>query len=216
MKDKIKIDIVSDVVCPWCIIGYKRLEKAISELGIQDKIELQWQPFELNSKMPSEGENVQEHIAKKYGSSLEDQMRSQARMTEFGAELGFQFDYFDEMRMVNTRDAHILLDYAKEEGKQTELNLRFVTAFFSERKDISKREILIKELEEVGLDKNEALERLENDEALDQVIAKESFWQRRGVSSVPTMVFNETSALTGAQPVDVYKQVLTGLLSEIK
>ena len=216
MKERIKIDIVSDVVCPWCIIGYKRLEKAISEMGIQDQFEIEWQPFELNANMPAEGENVQEHIARKYGSSLEDQKRSQESMTAYGEALGFQFDYFDEMRIVNTRDAHILLDYAKENGKQTELNIRFVTAFFSERKDISKREILLQELTKVGLDKNEASKRLESSEALEKIISKESYWQQRGISSVPTIVFNETSGLSGAQPVAVYKQVLTQLLNEQK
>lgn len=214
MNGKIKIDIVSDVVCPWCIIGYKRLEQAISELGIEAQLEIEWQPFELNPNMPIEGQNVIEHITEKYGSNIEDQEKSKIQMTENGAELGFQFDYFDEMRIVNTRDAHILLEYAKEFGLQTDLNVRFVEAFFSERKDISKREILLQELEKVGLDKKEALTRLENKEALDQVIAKESFWQSRGVSSVPTMVFNETSALTGAQSVAVYKQVLSELLNE--
>ena len=76
MSDKIKIDVVSDVVCPWCIIGYKRLEKAIEELGIQDKIELDWQPFELNPTMPKGGQNVIEHISEKYGASIEDQKLS--------------------------------------------------------------------------------------------------------------------------------------------
>ncbi len=75
MSNKLKIDIVSDVVCPWCIIGYKRLEKAISEMGIQDQVEIEWQPFELNPQMPAEGENVTEHITRKYGTSPEDGKR---------------------------------------------------------------------------------------------------------------------------------------------
>jgi predicted DsbA family dithiol-disulfide isomerase len=88
MKEKLKIDIVSDVVCPWCTIGYKRLEKAITELGIQDQVEIEWHPFELNPNMPAEGQNVQEHITEKYGSTLEQQKESQQFMTEAGAELG--------------------------------------------------------------------------------------------------------------------------------
>ncbi|WP_298363621.1 DsbA family oxidoreductase [uncultured Lutibacter sp.] len=214
MKEKIKIDIVSDVVCPWCIIGYKRLEKAIEDMGIQDKIELDWQPFELNPKMPKEGQNVIEHITEKYGSSLEDQKLSKQQMTEYGAELGFKFNYFDEMRIVNTRDAHVLLDFAKEKGKQTELNLRYVAAFFSNKKDISDRTILLDELEKVGLDKNEAILRLASETAINKIIEEEKTWQSMGVSSVPTFVFNRKSALSGAQPVDVFKQVLTQLLNE--
>ena len=214
MSEKIKIDIVSDVVCPWCIIGYKRLEKAIVEMGIQDKIELDWQPFELNPTMPKEGQNVIEHITEKYGSSLEDQKLSKQQMTENGADLGFTFDYFDAMKMVNTRDAHILLDFAKEQGKQTELNLKYVTAFFSNRKDISDRTVLLEELEKVGLDKNEAIVRLESENTRNKVIEEENTWKNMGVNSVPTFVFNRKSALSGAQPVDVFKQVLTELINE--
>ena len=214
MASKIKIDIVSDVVCPWCTIGYKRLETAILEMGIADKIELEWQPFELNPQMPSEGENVDEHIANKYGSSPEDIKRSQDHMIEVGAELGFTFDYFDEMKIVNTRDAHILLDFAKEFGKQTELKMRLVTAFFSERKDVSNRNVLLEELKHIGLNAEKASARLEDDDAGYEVQTKEAYWQSVGVSSVPTVIFNNKSALTGAQPVSVYKQVLSELLDQ--
>jgi len=214
MSDKIKIDIVSDVVCPWCTIGYKRLEKAISEMGIQEKVEIEWHPFELNPNMPVEGENVREHIANKYGASIEDQKRSQEHMTEVGAELGFKFDYFEEMRMVNTRDAHILLEYAKENGKQTELKMRLVESFFSERKDVSNREILKQALIEVGLNVEEAMSRLESEEAGNQIQSKAAYWKNLGVTSVPTIVFNQKSAVTGAQPVTVFKEVLTELLQE--
>jgi len=214
MSDKIRIDVISDVVCPWCIIGYKRLEKAIVEMGIQDKIDLEWQPFELNPDMPSEGENIIEHISRKYGSSLEDQKKSQAYMTEMGAELDFQFNYNNEMNVVNTLDAHILLDYAKEQDKQTELNLSLVKAFFTERKDISKKEILTEALKSVNLNVEEAMLRLDDLETRERVKNNERFWTSRGVSSVPTVVFNSTSALNGAQPVNVYKQVLTELLNK--
>ena len=214
MADKIKLDIISDVVCPWCAIGYKRLEQAISELGLQDRVDIEWQPFQLNPHMPKEGQNVQEHITEKYGSSLEQQQLSQERMADFGAELGFKFDYFDEMKMVNTNDAHILLDYAKEYGKQTELNMRLMTAFFGERKDVSDRSILIEEIKAVGLNVDEAMARLDSDDVRYQVQAKEKYWQSLGVFSVPTVVFNNKSALTGAQPVEVFKEVLTELLEK--
>ena len=115
-------------------------------MGIQDQVEIEWQPFELNSSMPPEGENVDEHIIRKYGTSKADGQRSKANMTKIGAELGFKFDYFDEMKIVNTRAAHILLAYAQKEGKQTELNLRLVNAFFSERLDISVQEVLLEEI----------------------------------------------------------------------
>ena len=216
MKEKIKVDVVSDIVCPWCIIGYKRMQKAIEELEIQHKIILEWQPFELNSTMPIEGENVLEHIKRKYRSSIEDAKRSQENMTELGAELGFKFDYFDEMKIVNTIDAHILLEYAKEYNLQTALNVRFVTAFFSERKDISNREVLFQEIENISLNVNEAKMRLENKANKERIKKQIQFWQSRGISSVPTVVFNNSSAVTGAQPTDVYKQIFMQLLNEQK
>lgn len=198
MADRIKLDIVSDLVCPWCTIGYKRLEKAISELGVQDKIDIEWHPFELNPHMPPEGQNLKEHITEKYGSGLEDQKRSEARMAEFGAELGFNFDYFDGMRIVNTRNAHILLDYARGKGKQTELKMRLVTAFFSERKDVSDRRTLIRKLQSIGLNAEEALARLDDDDSRYAVTSKENYWQSLGVSSVPTMVFNKKKCTYGS------------------
>ncbi|MFD2915467.1 DsbA family oxidoreductase [Psychroserpens luteus] len=214
MKTKLKIDIVSDVVCPWCTIGYKRLEKAISELGINDQVEIEWQPFELNPNMPAEGQNVNEHITEKYGSTLEQQKESKRNMTEVGAELGFTFDYFDEMRMVNTFDAHILLEYAKEFNKQTELKMCLTTAFFSERKDVSKRDVLKQALLDVGLNAEEGIARLDNEEARNEVRTKQNYWKNLGVNSVPTIVFNRKSAVTGAQPVETFKQVLSELVAE--
>lgn len=213
MTATIKLDFISDIVCPWCIIGYKRLQQAIDELGAQDQINLEWQPFELNPDMPAEGENLTEHVGRKYGSSPEDAQRNADQITQLGAEMGFRFDFFDGMRIVNTRDAHILLDYAKAHGKQTELKLRLFDACFNEQKDISDRKILAQELQQLGLNSDEALLQLDNKEALEQVETAESFWRNLGVSSVPTLVFNRTSAVTGAQPVEVYKQVLTELLT---
>ena len=214
MKKTLKIDIVSDVVCPWCTIGYKRLEKAISELGIQDQIEIEWQPFELNPNMPVEGQNVIEHLSEKYGATKEQQNQSKQGMVEAGSELGFRFDYFDEMRMANTFEAHVLLEYAKDFGKQTDLKMRLTTAFFSERKDVSKREVLKQALLDVGLNAEEALARLDSEEARSEVRSKQDYWKGLGVNSVPTIVFNRKSAVTGAQPVDVFKSVLTEILSE--
>lgn len=214
MADKIKLDIISDVVCPWCIIGYKRLEQAISEMGIEDKVELEWQPFELNPDMPAEGEDIQEHIARKYGSTPEESLRSRANMTNLGEERGFKFEFSDGKRIVNTRDAHILLDYAKECGKQTELQMRLFEAYFSEGKDVSDRQILTQELKRVGLNVDEALARLDDTSARERIQEQEEYWQSLGVSSVPTVVLNRSSAVTGAQPVEVYKRVLAELIDQ--
>ncbi len=212
MANKIKIDIVSDVMCPWCTIGYKRLEKAITELGIQEQVEIEWQPFELNPQMPAEGQDLGEHLTGKYGSTLEKQKELKQHMTELAADLGFTFDYFDGMRIVNTFEAHILLEYAKEFGKQTELKMRLFTAFFSERKDVSKRPVLQQALLDVGLNAEEALAKLDDDAARLHTRTNQNYWKNMGIASVPTVVFNRKSAVTGAQPVEVFKQVLNDFL----
>ncbi|MDF4221499.1 DsbA family oxidoreductase [Maribacter sp. M208] len=214
MKEKLKIDIVSDVVCPWCAIGYKRLEKAIEELGIEDQVKIEWQPFELNPGMPPEGQDLTEHITEKYGSTLEQQQQSRENMTDIGEELGFKFDYFEGMRMANTFDAHVLLEYAKEFDKQTELKLRLMNSFFGERKDVSDKDVLKQALLDVGLNADEALARLGNEEARYEVRNKQGQWKNMGVNSVPTIVFNMKSAVMGAQPVATFKQILGELISE--
>lgn len=209
MKEKLKIDIVSDVVCPWCAVGYKRLEKAIDELGVQDQVEIEWQPFQLNPQMSKEGQDLGEHLTEKYNSTKEQQAQSKAMLVEAGEDLGFTFDYFEGMRMVNTFEAHVLLDYAKEFGKQTALKMRLTTAFFSERKDVSKHDILKEALLDVGLNADEALKFLLNEERREDVNKKETYWKSLGVNSVPTVVFNRKSAVTGAQPIKIFKQILS-------
>ena len=213
MSNKIQLDVVSDVVCPWCIVGYKNLKKAIDELDVADRIDLQWQPFELNPNMPPEGQDLREHVAEKYGSSLEESNQARINITARGKEAGFTFNFFDEMKIVSTRDAHILLEYAHEMGKQTELKLRLFTAAFTDQKDVSNRATLLEEVAALGLDVKEAEQRLDSDKHREEVIAQEQEWQRLGISAVPAVVFNRTSAMSGAQPVSAYKEALTELLS---
>jgi predicted DsbA family dithiol-disulfide isomerase len=164
--------------------------------------------------MPVQGQNVTEHISEKYGATLEQQKASKKNMTEVGAELDFKFDYFDEMRMVNTFDAHILLEYASTFDKQTELKMRFTTAFFSERKDVSNRDILKQALLDVGLNAEEGIAKLENETARNKIRTKQEYWKSLGVNSVPTIVFNRKSAVTGAQPMATFKEVLNELIGE--
>ncbi|KFA98321.1 DsbA family oxidoreductase [Vibrio sp. ER1A] len=214
MNNTIKLDIISDVVCPWCIIGYNHLKAAIKQLGIEDRIEIEWQPFELNPDMPAEGENLRDHVARKYGSSAEESKNARIRIASIGAEHGFKFNYFDEMKMVNTFDAHLLLDYAKSLGKQTELKLRLFTAFFSEQKDVSDREILKQELISVGLEPEEGMRWLDDLQRRSSVLSTEKQWQKMGVSSVPTVIFNGEHGFSGTHPVESYKQILAELIAQ--
>ena len=216
MENKPKIDIISDVMCPYCLVGFKRLEKAISETEVRDQIKLEWHPFELNPDIPAEGEDLREHMGRKYGMTTDDCLNFESEMTNMGAELAFAFDFYDGMKIVNTRDAHVLLEYANEFGQQTELQMRLFEAFFKEHKDISDREVLARELQRVGLNVGEALARLDDPAAQDRIKAREESWISSGVSAVPTMIFNQLNALVGAQPVDVYKRALAKMIGDDK
>lgn len=213
MSEKIKIEIVSDVVCPWCIIGYKRLEKAIEELGVKDKVEIKWQPFQLNPTMSPEGKNALEYMSNKYNMSIDEVRTYQDDRVKTGMELGFKFDYFDEMKTVNTLDAHILLEYAKEFEKQTELALRFFSAHFKERKDVSKREVLAQEIKNVGLDAADTMKYLDS-QAREELKTKAAYWRDSGITAVPTMVFNGSMRMNGAYPIGTYKEVISELLEK--
>ncbi|CAH1385355.1 DsbA family oxidoreductase [Candidatus Nitrotoga sp. M5] len=211
MNKKIKLDIVSDVVCPWCIVGYKHLEAAINELGLQDRVEIEWQSFELNPDMPEQGENLRAHVQRKYGAERDESDKARANISALGAKYGFEFDYFEEMKMVNTRDAHLLLDFAHEKGMQHQLMLRLFASFFSEHKDVSVRAVLLAEAQSVGLDPAVAALALDDAERRNRVLNQESQWQQQGISGVPTVIFNHSSAMTGAHPQSAYKEVLQKL-----
>jgi len=211
-KEKIKIDIISDVVCPWCAIGYKRLSVAIEELNIEDQVEIVWHPFQLNPDMPREGQNADEYLMNKLRLTEERLKQTRESVTKLGKDTGFEFDYFKDMKKLNTFNAHILLDYAKEVGKQTELKVRLQKAYFSERKDISSRNVLVKELDTVGLNIAEAMARLDDPVAIKRVQDEEKYWRERGVYAIPTMLFDERVVRMGASKVADYKQLLTTLL----
>ena len=212
--DKIKIDIVSDIVCPWCAIGYKRLSQAINELKLEDQVEVSWHPFELNPDMPREGKNADKYLMNKLGLNEDELKEKRNSVTELGKRSGFEFDYFKEMRKLNTFNAHILLDYAKEFDKQTELKVRLQTAYFGERKNINNKEILFAELKAVGLNAEEAMKRLDNKEAIQAVKDEEKYWKDRGVYAIPTMIFDDSVVRMGASKVTTYKQILTELINK--
>ncbi len=211
---RIKIDIISDVVCPWCIVGYKRLELAIKMLEIEDLVDIAWHPFEINPNMPKAGENLNEHIINKYGTNLEAFTQKKEMLTNYGAEHGFAFNFTESTKIYNTLELHVLLDYAKKFNKQTDLKLEFFNSYFTKNLDISNTEVIKNILTTVGLDANQAMATLNNTTAKQNIKDQENYWQQLGVSSVPTIVFNNTMALTGAQPTDTFKETLNSLIKK--
>lgn len=205
-SNTIRIDIVSDVVCPWCIIGYKQLERAIEETG--SNVEVHWHPFELNPQMADEGENLREHLAAKYGTTLEDSIKARDKLTELGAELGFTFSYADDMRMYNTFRAHQLLHWADGKGRKHDLKLALFGAFFSRRENISNIKVLAAVAESIGLVRQEA-EKILTEELYAKAVRKaEESWIAKGIRGVPAMIFNNREFVSGAQGVANYTSVL--------
>lgn len=158
-ENTLRIDIVSDVVCPWCVIGYRQLAAALEQTNTEHTIH--WHPFELNPNMPSEGQNLREHIIEKYGSTKQESDASRVRMTEAGREVGFEFNFNDDTRMHNTFNLHQLLHFADQQGRMHELKQALFTAHFTNNRDISDIHVLADIAAETGLDKSEALAVLE-------------------------------------------------------
>lgn len=204
----LQVDIVSDVVCPWCIIGYKQLMKALAALAGEFAPTLRWHPFELNPHMPEEGQDLREHLAQKYGTTPAQSQGARARLTELGASLGFTFDYFEGMRMVNTFCAHQLLHWAAGYGLQTQLTLALFTAFFSRRQDVNDPQVLADAAHSVGLDRAEALAVLADARYAAAVRAEEQLWLERNVHAVPTFVFQQQYMVAGAQESETFVRLL--------
>lgn len=211
-----KIDIVSDVVCPWCIVGYKQLEQALEQT--QTTAEIHWQPFELNPAMAPEGQNLQEHIAEKYGSTKAQSDENRDRLTTLGASLGFEFNFSDNSRIVNTFKSHQLLHWAGLQSHQQEhaLKLALLRAFFTDKQDVSDEDVLVATTLSVGLDVDEALRVLQQATYASDVRERERLWLERGITGVPAMIFDGQYLVSGAQGVDNYVAVIHQVLDQSK
>lgn len=143
MTTTLKIDFVSDVSCPWCIIGLKALEQAAERLQGEVALDLHFQPFELNPQMGPEGQDIGEHLQEKYGATPEQSQKNREAIAARGAELGFTFSMDKRSRIYNTFDAHRLLHWAEEQGLQKALKHALFTAYFTDGKDPSNHEVLV-------------------------------------------------------------------------
>jgi len=210
----IKIDFVSDVVCPWCAVGLKSLEKALANLGKEVSVELHFHPFELNPQMAPEGEDVIEHIAHKYGSSPAQIQQNQEAIRERGASLGFTFNMDKRTRIVNTFDAHRLLHWAALEGRQAELKQALLAAYFTDGRDVSSHDVLVDVAAAVGLDATEARRVLDENRYAQDVRAEEQFYQSQGIRAVPSVIINERYLVQGGQPPELFEQALRQAAAE--
>ncbi|MXO90710.1 DsbA family oxidoreductase [Pontixanthobacter aquaemixtae] len=217
---KMTIDIYSDVMCPWCIIGYGQLQKGLAELAGEIEAEIRWRPFELNPDMAAEGEERSEHIARKYRRSAEETKGIQNQMREVAEQAGVSLDYEaaqgDEgeappAMMWNTFDAHKVLSWALAAvgpAQQTKLKLALFEAHFNRRRNIGQRDVLLDVVEETGLDRNAAEASLDDPRMAQHVRAEQAQAFDLNITGVPAMIVDGKMMIPGAQVPEVYVNAL--------
>ena len=219
---RLTIDIWSDVMCPWCIIGYSQLQKALAQLEGEIAAEIRWLPFELNPDMPEQGEGQSEHIARKYGRTPAEAEANRGRLIEIGKRAGYSFAWSGEgeppqAMMWNTFAAHKLLKWALIEAgseAQNRLKLALFDAHFQQRRRIGDPQVLADIAASLGLDRDGALAAMA-DEALGLIVRREEAqaWDMN-ISGVPAMVVNGTFLIPGAQEPETYVQVLRKVVAK--
>ena len=206
----LRIDFVSDVVCPWCAVGLASLEQALQRLQGEVEAEIHFQPFELDPNMPAGGKDVAANLKRKYGMSDAQLAENQERIRARGAELGFSFDFNARSRTWNTFDAHRLLHWAALEAPQRQLSLKraLLVANFSEGRDIGNHEVLAEVAAGVGMDAARAREVLASGAFANEVREAEEFFRRNGINSVPVVIIEKKHLVSGGQPPEVFERAL--------
>ncbi|HTK35881.1 MAG TPA: DsbA family oxidoreductase [Caulobacteraceae bacterium] len=214
MTKTLKIDFVSDVSCPWCVVGLGSLEQALQRLGDEVKADLHFQPFELNPDMGPEGQNKVDNLIRKYGSSREQIAANREALRRRAAEVGFTMAQTDDSRVYNTFDAHRLLHWAGIEGAQAALKRALFETYFTHNRDLGDPEVLAAAAERAGLDRDAAHEVLRSGRYAAEVRAAERQWQEAGISSVPAVVINDRYLISGGQPPETFESALRRIAAE--
>ena len=207
-KARVKIDFVSDVSCPWCVIGLKSLEQAVANLGGEVEADIHFQPFELNPQMPPGGQDINEHLAEKYGASPAQSERNREAIRQRGEDVGFKFSMDKRARIYNTFDAHRLLHWAELEGRQLPLKEALFKAYFTDGENPGDHGVLVRLANEVGLDAARAKQILSSDEYAEEVRERERFYQEHGINAVPAVIVNDRHLIQGGQPAEVFEKAL--------
>ena len=220
MTTLLKIDFVSDVSCPWCVIGLKSLDEALERVAADVRAELHFQPFELNPQMAPEGQDITEHITEKYGITPAQANANREAIRLRGEQLGFVFSRADQpgggrSRIYNTFDAHRLLHWAGlvGAGEQKALKEALFKAYFTDGQSPASHEVLAQAAGAAGLDAARAREILASDAYAEEVREREQFYQQHGIHSVPAVIINDRHLISGGQPVEVFEQALRQLAS---
>lgn len=210
MTQRLRIDFVSDVSCPWCAVGLFSLQQALELLAGELSVDLHCQPFELNPQMPPGGQDIAEHLTQKYGSTPEQQAQIRATIRQRGAEVGFTFNPDGRGRIYNTFDAHRLLHWAgiEQAERQMALKVALLTACHTHRQAMDQPTVLLAAVQEAGLDAARAQAVLDSDLFAEEVREQETFYTSRGIHAVPAVVINERHLVSGGQAVEAYVQAL--------
>jgi predicted DsbA family dithiol-disulfide isomerase len=204
MPQPVKISVISDVVCPWCYLGKRRLERAIAETGIE--AEVTWLPYELNPDMPPGGMPRADYRARKFGADRSAEL--DAQMRQRGEDEGVTFAFDKMTRTPNTRRAHALIARAGEIGLGNEMAEELFRAYFEDGADVGDTATLLSAATSVGMDEETARAAIDDAEIQQAVAALEARAAQMGVSGVPFFIIEEKFAVSGAQPTEDWKQVL--------
>jgi len=210
----LQLDIVSDIACPWCAIGYARLAKAMAELKDETDFSIHWHAFELNPDPASAGVPILEALSSKYGRSQEEMKAGQDSMMAIAADLGLNFDKLQDRLTSNTFDAHRLVKWAGQEGRQTDMKLALFEACFGRGENMSDPEVLVRCAEAAGLPGEQARTILTSGQYSDEVRADEARYQQAGISSVPAYIVNGKYLISGAQEPAAFVQAFREIMSE--
>lgn len=228
MTQHLTIDIWSDVMCPWCLIGYGQLTKALQELEGEIEAEIRWRPFELNPDMPPEGEEQEEHLRRKYGRPAEEGARLRGQMKAIAESAGVSLSYEGEgpdgegappAMMWNTRACHKLLAFALEEAGpqvQTQLKLALFRAHFNQRRNLGNRSVLLDIAASVGLHREAAKAALDDPDLEARVLAEEQQAWDMNISGVPAMIVANKFLIPGAQGPEVYVNALRRVAEKVR
>jgi predicted DsbA family dithiol-disulfide isomerase len=210
------IDIISDVSCPWCVIGYLSLQSALAELDATESVSISWRPFELNPGMPLEGQDRVEHLQQKYGLSEEQGRANRQNLIDRGLSVDYEFNFPEKGRVYNTFNAHRLIHWAKEHNLETELKLALFDLYFKQGGNPSYEDDLLTCVELVGLSKRDAKSILDSGQYTNEVRADQQLGQEQGISSVPAFIFNNKYLVSGGQPKEVFMKAIQELSKEPK
>ena len=211
---KMQIDIVSDIACPWCAIGYARLKRAMEQLAPEYEFTVQWHAFELNPDHSGKGEPILPALARKYGRSEAEMRATQSQMMTIAKDLGINFEKIQQRLTCNTFDAHRLVKWAGEQGRQTAMKQALFEAYFGKAEDVSDGDVLVRCVETLGLDADAAREVLKSDRYAGAVREDEATYQKAGITSVPAFIINSKYLISGAQEPAALVQALQEIAAE--